>query len=185
VTSDVDRLVSRIAIEDAIKRYCRAVDRCDWDLLASVYHEDAAIEHGLFSGGVDGMVDFVRSRRVGIRHTAHYVSNVLVDFAGPDDAVCETYGWASQTFVPPSPFVPEGMAATRITSMFRYVDRFERRDGRWAIAEATLVTGERESRHYPDAPPDATAAVVQQPSMDDPLYALLARTGTRHQGGSA
>ena len=175
--STLDRLESRLAIEDAITRYCRAVDRCDWDLLHTVYHPDAAIQHGPYTGDVAGFVEFVRARRTGIRHTAHYLSNVLVDFTGPDTAVCEAYGWASQTFVPPSPFVPDGMAATRITAMYRYVDRFERRAGRWAVAEGLLVTGERQQQHYPDAPPDATAAVVQAPSLDDPLYCVLGKAG--------
>ena len=166
---------ARVAIEDAVKRYCRAVDRCDWDLLASLFHADAAVRHGPYTGDPAGFVEYVRSRRVGMRHTAHFVSNTLIDFAGDDRALAETYGWASQTFEPPSPFVPDGMVATRVTSMFRYVDLFECRDGIWAIAQALLVTGERETRHYADAPPESSGAVTQSPSTDDPLYAALQR----------
>ncbi|GAA2358373.1 nuclear transport factor 2 family protein [Dactylosporangium salmoneum] len=169
------QLLDRAEIEDAVKRYCRAVDRCDWPLLARFYHADAAIRHGPYEGGPEGFVEFVKARRVGMRHTAHYVGNILVEFGGPDTAVAETYGFATQTFVPPSPLVPEGAVATRIRAAYRYVDRFERRDGRWAVAAALLVTGERDLRHFTDAPPDDSAVVGQQPSTADPLYAMLAQ----------
>lgn len=172
--STAAQLLARTEIEDVIKRYCRAVDRCDWALLADLYHPDAAIQHGQYVGGPAGFVEFVRARRVGIRHTAHFVSNILIEFGGPDVAVAETYGFATQTFVPPSPFVPAGAVASRVRATYRYVDRFEHREGRWAIARALLITGERDWRHFADAPPDDSALVVQRPGLDDPLYALLA-----------
>lgn len=168
------RLADRAEIEDAVKRYCRAVDRCDWALLARFYHPDAVIRHGGYEGGPAGFVEFVKARRVGIRHTAHFVSNILVEFGGPDVAVAETYGFATQTFVPPSPFVPEGAVATRVRAVYRYVDRFERREGRWAVARALLVGGERDTEHFTDAPPDGSAGVGQRPGTDDPLYQMLA-----------
>jgi hypothetical protein len=62
----------------------------------------------------------------------HLVANHLVELDG-DRAVAETYGsavhWGDPADDPRHNF----------TSGFRYVDRMQRRDGRWAIAERWAV----------------------------------------------
>ncbi|MEC9344080.1 MAG: nuclear transport factor 2 family protein, partial [Pseudomonadota bacterium] len=44
-------LLDRQAILDCVSRYCRAVDRHDRELLATVFHDDARIDLGDFEGG--------------------------------------------------------------------------------------------------------------------------------------
>jgi len=169
----------RIAIEDTVKRYCRAVDRCDWDLLRSVFHPEAVLDHGAYQGGVDGFLEFVASRRVGIVHSAHYVGNVLVDVVGADRAVVEAYGWAVQTFRAPSPLVPEGAAGVRFTSTYRNVDVVARTGTGWRIREGHLVLGDLAVEPL-DVPPAPRPGLSQRPSTDDPLYTLLRGDQLRH-----
>lgn len=151
--------------------YCRAVDRCDWDLLRTVYHPDAVINHGLYQGGVDGFVEFVQSRRTGIVHTAHYISNVIVDPVSDGLVATEAYGWAVQSFALPSALVKPGFQGVRYQSTYRYVDLMEQRDGRWAIVEGNLVLGDLDVQDLEEAPV-VRAGMTQRPSMDDPLYKL-------------
>ncbi len=167
---DLDRMA-----RDLVHSYARAVDRSDWALLMSLYHSDAVIDHGLYQGDPTGFVDFVRGRRVGIVHTAHYVSNVLTERVGPDAVAVECYGWASQTHAPPSPTVPEGAAGIRVTAQYRCVDLVTRRSGRWAFAEAHLLRGTVDTevlRELPEAPSGGLSGV---PAPQDPMFGLLQR----------
>ncbi len=165
-------------VADVLARYCRAVDRCDWELLRTVYHPDAVIDHGAYQGDVAGFVAFVQSRRVGIVHSAHYLSNVLVEQLDDERAASESYGWAVQSFTSASPLVPAGSAGIRQRSTYRYVDLFEQRAGRWAIAEAHLVLGDVQTELL-DEEPWRRDGLSQRPGTDDPLYGLLRRWTTR------
>lgn len=162
------------AARAVLLRYCRAVDRCDWGLLRTVYHPDATIDHGAFQGDVSGFVAFVQSRRVGIVHSAHFLSNVLVEPVDESRVVVESYGWAVQTFAVPSPLVRPGFAGVRQRSTYRYVDLLERRDGVWAIAEGHLVLGDLEVEDLTE-PPRPRDGLSQRPDVDDPLYRLTER----------
>ncbi len=48
------RLLDRQAIEEVLARYCRGVDRCDVDTLASCSHSDGTDDHGTFVGNGQG-----------------------------------------------------------------------------------------------------------------------------------
>jgi len=157
--------------EQVILRYCRAVDRCDWELLRSVYHPDAVLDHGAYQGDVDGFIRFVQSRREGIVHSAHYVSNVLAEPIGDRRSIVESYGWAVQSFALPSPLVQPGFEGIRQKSTYRYVDLVEERDGAWAVSEGHLVLGDLEVEHLREAP-RTRAGLSQIPGLGDPLYGL-------------
>ena len=45
--AEIRALLDRQAITDALHLYCRAIDRTDEELLASVYHPDAIDDHGI------------------------------------------------------------------------------------------------------------------------------------------
>ncbi|WP_268959227.1 nuclear transport factor 2 family protein [Paraburkholderia elongata] len=48
-------------IREVHTRYCRGIDRMDFDLVRSCYHPDAIDRHGAYEGGVEG---FIESSRV-------------------------------------------------------------------------------------------------------------------------
>ncbi|MFI7195125.1 nuclear transport factor 2 family protein [Nocardia nova] len=88
------RLVyDRQQIVEVLHRYARAIDRCDIELLKSVYHEDATDAHGSFDGNAHEFAEFMVPRlRAQTSYGVHHVTNELVEVAG-DRAIAESYMW--------------------------------------------------------------------------------------------
>ncbi|MGY3323989.1 nuclear transport factor 2 family protein [Pseudomonas fluorescens] len=128
--ANVRLLLDRQAISDCVIRYCRAVDRFDRDLLRTVYHEDATDDHGAFCGGREAFIDwaFAYHNEYQISHH-HIITNHMAEIEG-DTAHAETY-WL---------FFGENRTKPDTVAVGRYVDRFEKRDGHWAIAARVCVT---------------------------------------------
>lgn len=118
------RLIDRQDILDCSHRFCRGVNRLDRELLRSAYHPDALDDHGFFLGGVEELLDWIGSLYTQLQTTQHYVTNQAVELDG-DAAHAEQYWFVVN--------VPRE-ASQVILRGGRYVDRFERRDGVWAIA---------------------------------------------------
>lgn len=126
-------IADRLAITDVIHRYCRGVDRIDLDLVRSCYHDGAVDEHGSFVGTVDEYLTWVEPLLRRYRSTFHSVTNVLVEVDG-DRARCEAYGVAHHRGEPDDP------PHRHLVTGFRYVDRFECREGDWRIAHRIALT---------------------------------------------
>lgn len=125
-------LLDKQEIEEVVLRYCRGIDRRDFDLVRSCYHSGAQDHHGSFEGTVDEFVTWVDGLTSRYRWTTHLVGNVLIDLADDGVAACETYGVSLHRSDDPRPFMS-------VATGFRYVDRFERRDGAWRIADRTAI----------------------------------------------
>jgi hypothetical protein len=126
----VEALVARTEILDCVHRYTRGMDRLDRELARSAYHDDAIDDHGGFVAGVEDFLDWAFEYHAKqIRHQ-HYVSNHSVELDG-DTAHAETY----------YTFVGTDRDETQPVEIVggRYLDRFERRDARWAIAARVCV----------------------------------------------
>lgn len=114
-------------------RYCRAVDRWDFELLRSCFHGDATADYGFFVGGVD---DFIAMAQEGLKaytNTTHFTGNQLVEVHG-DSAWAEHYTVATHR----CPADELGPTRDLVTAV-RYVDRMERRAGDWRIAKRVLI----------------------------------------------
>lgn len=123
-------LLDRQDILDCINTYCRGVDRFDKDLILSAYHPDAIDFHGEFQDTAEKFVEwaFGFHSEHQTQHQ-HLVLNHTAELEG-DTAHTETY-WI---------FVGSNKQGDPLTmSGGRYVDRFERRQGRWAIASRVCV----------------------------------------------
>ena len=129
---EVQALLDQQAIRDVVLRYCRGIDRLDLELVRSCYHPDATDDHGTFVPGRDEYVDWVAGVLDRFEGTMHVVANQLVELDG-DVARSETYGVAYHHGDPPDDH------RRNFTTGFRYVDRFERRDGEWRIATRVAV----------------------------------------------
>jgi hypothetical protein len=124
-------LSDRLAIRDCLDAYCRGVDRLDRELLISVYHEDAIEDHGVFVGDREGFADWVIAFHSRAQHaTQHVINNHTCDLDG-DVAHTETYYMFAAMNVEGAPLSLSGG---------RYIDRFEKRNGRWAIALRRVVS---------------------------------------------
>lgn len=126
----VRMLADRQAIRDCLANYCRAVDRLDRELLLSVYHPDAFEDHGVFVGDREGFADWVIAFHSRAQHTTqHVITNHTCELDG-DVAHTETYYMFAAMNVEGSPLTLSGG---------RYIDRFEKRDGRWGIAHRVCL----------------------------------------------
>jgi 3-phenylpropionate/cinnamic acid dioxygenase small subunit len=135
VSADIDRVVAQHAIRDLLLRYCRGVDRRQYDVVRSCYHDDATDDHGDYTGGVDGFIDHVRKQVERYESTMHFVGNMLIE---PDArlrrARSETYTIAFHRLA------PRGNTPARdFVVGLRYVDDLDVRSGEWRIAARVCV----------------------------------------------
>lgn len=136
MTMDVQEMhaeiLDRQAIRDCLATYCRGVDRLDRAALESVYHPDAVDDHGAYVGPASGFIDWALDFHATYQEaTQHSITNHLCDIDG-NVAHCETY-WTYNALNKP------GMGPRHGWACGRYIDRFEKRDGRWAIVERVCV----------------------------------------------
>jgi hypothetical protein len=154
--TDTDRavreLLDRQAIHDCLMRYSRGVDRLDRELLLSVYHEDAIDDHGMFVGSPQEFADWV----IGM-HSATHLShqhclfNHSCDLDG-DVAHTETYYMFAAMNRQGVPFQMSGG---------RYIDRFEKRAGRWAVAARVCVRDWAPLDERPDLADPSTMTAIR------------------------
>ena len=164
-------LLDREAIRDCIYRYCRGIDRADEAALRSSYWEDAHDCHGAYNGSAEGFIGMaLEIFKTGPRNV-HQVSNVLIEFAGPDVAVVESYFNALQRG-------PDRHGAVRQYVLAgRYCDRFEKRGGEWRVADR-VVAYDWVEEQTPPTEDEAVRFGARSPIgaafPDDPIYAALA-----------
>lgn len=172
-------LADRQAILDCVHGYCRAVDRFDRALLLSVYHPDAVDDHGMFVGSPEAFAEWAFGLHAQAQHrTQHIVTNHTCELDG-DTAHTETYWMLAAVNKTGAPLSLGGG---------RYLDRFERRSGRWAIAARKCVidwSGTPGEVSMPQAALDAFLATGvpsrdrSDPSYERPLHVDPRRIGYR------
>lgn len=141
-----DYLIACSEINDALHRYARGVDRQDWELVRSAYHEDATDQHGDFRGGVQAFIDYLMQRHGNIEQSLHFISNVTVELLGEDRALVESY-YLCQQRLKSAVSVEKAFGSIlvaddetlQLSVSGRYVDRFERRNGAWKIADRKVA----------------------------------------------
>lgn len=119
------------ALHDLTMLYCRAVDRHDIALLPQVFHDDAEIQHGDFTGTPDAFAQHVPALFGGAECTYHCVGNSLFRIDG-DRAWGELYALI---------YFSRREDGALLDSLLgsRFVDQYARRDGQWKIARRQLV----------------------------------------------
>ncbi len=161
-------LLERDAIRQVLARYCRGADRCDIELLASCYHDDAIDSHGPFAGSAQQFADWVidKQRTTSII-TQHAVSNVVIEF---DEA--RRTAWVESAFAATHIRPPGGDFDEPYLDTFwgRYVDRFTKRDGRWAIASREVVHDWSERRACGPRMPNVDSYRPGRKDRSDPSY---------------
>jgi hypothetical protein len=160
----LDTLLAERAIEHALVRYARGVDRCDEGLIASAYHEDSYDEHGEFRGTGTEFATWVvglLSRVFGA--TSHQMTNVTIELDG-DAAKVESYVVAYH-----KTRAQEGANAQLVVVGGRYLDEFAQRSGEWKIARRVVVVDwSKMSEIAQDFPSEGYTAGARYP--DDPSY---------------
>jgi SnoaL-like domain len=130
--SDYQELRDERDIREVLTRYCRAIDRCDLELLKSVYWPEATDDHVIFVGNAFEFADFVIPMlKQQVECTMHMISNVWMKLDG-DTACAETYVNAYHR-------MQSNGDKLEVVVGGRYLDRLERRHGEWRIAGRKFV----------------------------------------------
>ena len=153
----------REAITDQIYRYCRAMDRIDHALGYAVWHEDGTADYGpdIFVGTGRGFVDHVCAQHAGTLTHSHQMSNIIIEIDG-DNA-------ASESAVTATLRIERDGKLMQITVWSRYVDRWSKRDGRWAIDHRIAINDFDEIREVTPLRPTTRGSR----DRNDPSYAVL------------
>lgn len=137
-------------------RYCRAVDRCDIDMLLSCFHPDAVDDHGTFKGSPADVFPAILEKMRAMPPAQHILDNALFEIEG-DTAWGELYM---------SVRTADADAASQPDAFGRNLDRYERRDGTWRIAERRVII----ERFFPDREVDRSRFLVGRKDRLDPSY---------------
>jgi SnoaL-like domain len=154
IPAKVQQLIDRQEIYDVLTRYCRALDRCDVELMKSVYWPDGFDDHGVFAGNAQQFAEFiVREIQTWFEVTMHAICNVHMEVK-ENVAFTESYLFAYHRVSGQGRMVEEVFGPSYIKQLAgrdtgpvphdflfggRYVDRLEKRDGEWRIAKRTVV----------------------------------------------
>jgi ketosteroid isomerase-like protein len=162
--AELRTLLDRAQIHDALMRYCRGVDRGDSELVLSALHPDATIDLG--RGPIAAATLAEGITKIAAAGTMHFIGNESVEVDG-DTAYGETYFISYATITN-----DDGKPATRARAG-RYLDRWERRDGKWKIVRRLLVDEWSRVDELP-APTASPPGRVGLRSKDDPFYTFRA-----------
>lgn len=166
----LDELEARTAIADALNRFARAVDRKDWALARTLYHDGAFDDHGFFKGAPDPFLAHIAKMHEPQDHSMHFNTNVMIEFTSAEKAFVETYVLVLQRFRPGAANVPAGSAGLRVTASARYLDRFAKRHGEWRVDHRTLVFGDVQTAPMSEPLKFPPEFAVQVHGTSDPLY---------------
>lgn len=125
---ELETLLAKQAVRDGLSRYCRGLDRMDKAMAYAVWHPDGTADYeGIFEGTGHGFIDWVWEAHAAMERHSHQITNVLTEVDG-DRAASESYVtvllWLAND---------GGEMQTEIASRGRYLDKWSRRDGHWAI----------------------------------------------------
>lgn len=130
-----DEVVAEAAIRDLQRLYCRGVDRLDWDMVRSTFHDDADLDYGFMRGGPDEFVAMAREGLLTYTGTTHFIGNQLVEVA-----LDGLSAWAEHYVVAWHRCAADDVGPERdFVCWFRYADRNLCRDGDWRISARVLL----------------------------------------------
>lgn len=176
MNDDLAALLAERDIRAVLTRYCRGIDRMDADLTLSCWHADGTADYGrLYRGPAAGFVEWLWPVHAAMVGHVHTLANVTVELMG-DAAATEAYVTVVLRFH------DDGGELVDLVGRGRYLDRFERRNGRWAIAHRRYVSdlgtvhvvqGRDVSRQLTPAAPGLEAPTARR-DREDPSYDVFA-----------
>jgi hypothetical protein len=168
----VQQVLAKQAISEVLYRRARAGDRSDADLAHACYHPGATERHGEFDGLAAEFIEAVSFTRPKpgspIKGMMHLITNILCEFNDSDHAFVESYhvAWCQMA---------DGNDAT---IGGRYLDKFEKREGRWAIVHRDVIFDwsrmDPETSKFWERHP-AAQFLFGQRGANDPLYTYTRR----------
>lgn len=168
-------LLDQIELRDLVMRYCRGIDRRDFALVRSCYHDDAIDDHGgMFCGSADDYVTWVEGVLAPLECTIHSIGNSIFCVDG-DYAEGEHYSYNFHRTRPPG--------RQEIVIHGRYLDKYERRAGVWKFTFRRIVFD-----HGYCVPVDEAGFAIAgadaphgRDTRDDPSFAFPLLAGLRNR----
>jgi hypothetical protein len=170
MSDPTQRLLDEHAIRAILYRYCRGVDRMDRALTRSCWHADGSADYqGMFTGDADALLDWMWKLHTSMQTHSHQLTNVLIEVAGERAA--------SESYLTVALRSQGGRAPARdILARGRYVDRWSRRAGCWAIEHRIYLNDWMTSVPLPSEPP---APIHGRRDAEDASYAAFAELRAR------
>lgn len=131
ITEDLKALIEREKIRNCIINLARGEDRRNGDLIRAAYWPDSTTDYGVFKGSFDEYFAWVIPGSPAIPNTQHILGQTLIDLKG-DVALTETHVTSYHR-------VNMGAEERDTVIGGRYLDRFEKRNGEWRIAQRTML----------------------------------------------
>ncbi len=161
-------LADRMAISDLIYRYTRAMDRNDVVLGYSIWHANSIADFGQsYQGDGPGFVDFACASHQNLLAHQHFIGIIIIDLDG-EEAGSEAYFHANMQ-------APAEGAIRHLAVWGRYLDRWERREGRWGIIKRVTAIDFDEIRDSVNMGGKCNSTR----DRNDPSYAVLGSYGSQ------
>jgi len=131
---DLEELFEKQAIRDVLSRYCRGLDRMDKEMANAVWWEGGtAFYDGMYEGTGHGFIEWVWEAHADMERHSHQITNVLIELdASRSKATSESYVTVVLWTHPDA-----NGNQVEIVGRGRYLDRWSKREGDWAIEHRT------------------------------------------------
>jgi hypothetical protein len=171
----LQEIIDHHEITQTLREYCHGCDRCDEERMASVYLKDSFDDHGNFKAPGPEFAKLMTAEILATTSSLyHMLGQSLIKING-EEAGAETYFFAVSRDTR-----SDGVEMCNQLGG-RFVDKLERRDGRWRIKHRVVVRDWGISLPI-EADWTAKAGLADgQRSGEDPAFAALGRvhSGTR------
>lgn len=161
--SVLERILAEAECTRVLYAYGRAVDWQDRDGLDALLWPDAVIDLGFFKGNAEEAIAFLMANAARSERRFHAVSNIVLQIRGDtalSDSCCITHAASDNG---------EGGSAWQLF-LGRYLDRLERRDGEWRIAERVFVLNGYHAGANDEPPFLADVGRAEHFTPDHPLF---------------
>lgn len=163
----IEDVIAKQAITEVLYRYCRGLDRMDRELADTVWHPGGTGDYGvIFKGTGEEFLDWVWPVHAAMRRHSHQITNILIEVDG-DHAVSEAYVTVA---------LRNEVESGRVVDIIgrgRYLDRWSRRDGRWAIDHRRFVDDFTNVVDVPASAMTDESHTGAQRDRHDPSYDLF------------
>jgi len=158
----IEALLAKQEIYELACRYSRGLDRLDAGALLSVFFEDGWCEYGFSNCSPREFVDYAINALKSHEANQHMIGNVLIDVVG-DEAFGEVYFNAYHKVGVESGFEDIIIAG-------RYLDRYEKRGGKWKMTYRSERVDWSRTEPSRDSYFDLATDCLRGARLDDAVY---------------
>lgn len=131
ISAELQALLAREKIRNCIINLARGEDRRDAELITASYWRDSTTDYGVFKGSFDEYLAWVVPGSPAIPCTQHILGQTFIELKG-DVALAETHVTSYHR-------INMGSEERDTVIGGRYLDRLEKRNGEWRIAQRTML----------------------------------------------